>query len=175
VPVTLRALAGDQYDLSPSSTDVRGTLCATMPALLLLVPLIMEAFMGVVAVGGAAVEGGSQEPALIASIRCAVTDPVTYEVRECEPAAPQAIPTVKLGLLLTSDTPPVIFVVARGTPAAVAKLEEGDAVLSMDGQPVRSHADMVAILGTKRPGDVLRVEVERRGQRLTLEPTLGAP
>ena len=48
-------------------------------------------------------------------------------------------------------------------------------VLSMDGQPVRSHAHMASILGTKRPGDVLRVEVERRGQRLTLEPTLGAP
>ena len=148
-----------------------------MPALLLLVPILLEAFIGFVAIGGAAFEGGSEQPvALVAPQECATTDPVTYEVRECASVPPASIPTtVKLGILLTSATPPAIFAVAPETPAAVAGLQEGDTVLTMDGEPVRLHRDMVAILGSKRPGDTLRVEVERHGQRLTLEPTLAAP
>jgi putative serine protease PepD len=63
--------------------------------------------------------------------------------------------------------------VTEGTPAAKAGLEAGDLVKSANGEPVRSAAELSGAVASHRPGDELRLEVERSGELRTLTVTLG--
>lgn len=65
----------------------------------------------------------------------------------------------------------LVLRVAPETPAARAGLQAGDVVLSADGEPVRSVAELRARLlrAPRREGGPLRVEILRRGARHTLE------
>ncbi|TXT32907.1 MAG: htrA [Planctomycetota bacterium] len=47
------------------------------------------------------------------------------------------------------------------TPAARAKLEAGDVVIGFDDKPVTSFQDLVKLIGTKQPGDVIKLDVLR--------------
>ena len=65
--------------------------------------------------------------------------------------------------LVTVDTllmegVPVLRVVP-GSPAAQAGLQAGDAVLAVDGQPVKRTADLLAAVSAKKPGDRLGLQV----------------
>lgn len=51
--------------------------------------------------------------------------------------------------------------VPDGTPAARAKLEAGDVVIGFDDKPVTSFQDLVKLIGTKQPGDVIKLDVLR--------------
>ena len=78
-----------------------------------------------------------------------------------------------LGERLGAPSPPVIVgSVSEGSGAAAAGVLEGDLVLSIDGTPVESFAD-VGPLVVARAGDTVAVEVERNGEPLTLNATLG--
>jgi S1-C subfamily serine protease len=63
-------------------------------------------------------------------------------------------------------------VVANG-PAAKAGVREGDTIVEINDQPVRDHDDVSAVVNSARPGDEVRVVVERGGERRTLTVTLG--
>jgi S1-C subfamily serine protease len=63
-------------------------------------------------------------------------------------------------------------VVANG-PAAKAGLREGDTIVQINDQPVRDPDDVSAVVNARRPGDEVRVIVERGGERRTLTVTLG--
>jgi S1-C subfamily serine protease len=63
-------------------------------------------------------------------------------------------------------------VVADG-PASKAGLREGDTIVEINGQPVRDSDDVSAVVNSRRPGDEVRVVVERSGERRTLTVTLG--
>ena len=83
---------------------------------------------------------------------------------------------VKLGLYVDPATsPPVVMVVASRTPAGEAGVRPGDVVLKIDGTSIRSEDDIATVLATKRPGDVVRIDVQRGRQQLTLEATLVVP
>ena len=43
----------------------------------------------------------------------------------------------------------------------------------MEGRPVRDADDVSALVNARRPGDEVRVVVERDGERRTLRVTLG--
>ena len=62
--------------------------------------------------------------------------------------------------------------VANG-PAAKAGLREGDTIVVIADQPVREPDDVSAVINARRPGDEVRVVVERGGERRTLTVTLG--
>ena len=80
---------------------------------------------------------------------------------------------VKLGLFVDSaTTPPVVVVVASNTPAGAAGIRAGDVVLAIDGTAIRSEEDIAAVLATKRPGDVVRIDLQRQQQRISVEATL---
>jgi serine protease Do len=49
------------------------------------------------------------------------------------------------------------------SPAKRAGLEPGDVVIAIDGQPVNYVAQLQQIVGFKRPGDMVKVEVARKG------------
>jgi membrane-associated protease RseP (regulator of RpoE activity) len=57
------------------------------------------------------------------------------------------------------------------SPARAAGVQEGDKVLAVNGKPVRDWAAFTRVLRGSGPGPVT-LEIERNGQRLTLQPTL---
>ncbi len=59
--------------------------------------------------------------------------------------------------------------VPNGTPAALAGLQPGDVIVRVQGEPVRSIADLRT--GLSEPGDTLRLQVIRKGH--TVQAMLG--
>ena len=58
-------------------------------------------------------------------------------------------------------------------PAFRAGLREGDTIVQINDQPVRDPDDVSSVVNSRRPGDEVRVVVERDGERRTLTVTLG--
>jgi S1-C subfamily serine protease len=58
-------------------------------------------------------------------------------------------------------------------PAAKGGLRQGDVIVEINGQPVQDPDDVSAVVNSRRPGDEVRVVVERGGERRTLTVTLG--
>jgi hypothetical protein len=67
----------------------------------------------------------------------------------------------------------VIVAVVPGGPAAEAGLAEGDRVLSWDGEHLRSQDDLGAFLAARRAGDSVALEIERGGEAIDIDLTLG--
>ncbi len=61
-----------------------------------------------------------------------------------------------------------------GSAADVAGIKEGDVFISVDGEMIRSSAQMVSTIHSHEPGDVLNIVVDRNGEQLTLNPKLDA-
>ena len=61
---------------------------------------------------------------------------------------------------------------SRG-PAARGGLREGDVILEIAGETVRESDDISSAVNSRRPGDEVRIVVERGGDRRTLTVTLG--
>lgn len=62
--------------------------------------------------------------------------------------------------------------VIEGTAAAEAGIEVGDILLSVDGEPLTTIDQLVAMLRFYRVGDTVAVELERGGERQTITVTL---
>lgn len=58
-------------------------------------------------------------------------------------------------------------------PAAGAGIEPGDVIVSVDGRPVRTVEDLLAILNGRRPGQAVTVGIVRDGKRRQIDVTLG--
>ncbi|GBD42708.1 Metalloprotease MmpA [bacterium HR40] len=67
-------------------------------------------------------------------------------------------------------TPPVVGDVMADSPAAAAGLRPGDRILAVDGAPIESFEQLQQLV-RDRPGEPLRLTVERRGERLQLTVT----
>lgn len=65
----------------------------------------------------------------------------------------------------------VIYGVVAGGPAAKAGMQEGDIVLTIDGSKIASPDDLIKVLGTKKVGVGIEVEVFRQGKTIKLEVT----
>ncbi|HKG03827.1 MAG TPA: trypsin-like peptidase domain-containing protein [Conexibacter sp.] len=63
--------------------------------------------------------------------------------------------------------------VASDTPAEQAGLQEGDTIVALDGAPVDDANALAAAIGGHKPGDEVRVTVERDGARQTVTVELG--
>jgi putative serine protease PepD len=63
--------------------------------------------------------------------------------------------------------------VTDSTPAAKAGVKAGDLVTSVNGEPVRSAAELSGAVASHRPGDELRLELTRNGKAQTVTVTLG--
>jgi putative serine protease PepD len=63
--------------------------------------------------------------------------------------------------------------VRPGTPAAKAGLKAGDIVVKIDGTSVRSSDKLRSLIDAKRPGDKVELTVQRGGETVTLDVTLG--
>lgn len=59
--------------------------------------------------------------------------------------------------------------VPAGTPADRAKLMAGDVVIGFDDKPIASFQDLVKLIGTKQPGDVIKLEVLRGADEIEMD------
>ncbi len=59
-------------------------------------------------------------------------------------------------------------------PAAKAGLQGGDLIVRIDDMEIRNIYDFMHVLNTRKPGDQVRIVVEREKERLTLEAVLGS-
>ena len=64
--------------------------------------------------------------------------------------------------------------VVPGSPAANAGLQAGDVVTAVDGNAVQSADDLASALRAHKPGDSVRLQVERQGSQATVRVTLAA-
>lgn len=67
----------------------------------------------------------------------------------------------------------VVGEVEADGPAGEAGLQEGDVILELDGNEVRNWTEFRMNIGTRKPGDVVELEVFRDGSSETLEVELG--
>jgi putative serine protease PepD len=67
----------------------------------------------------------------------------------------------------------LVTLVVPGGPSADAGLRAGDLITSIDGRPATDTTQLVAIALSKRPGDTVRIDYERNGQKSTATVTLG--
>ena len=63
--------------------------------------------------------------------------------------------------------------VPEDSPAAKAGLKAGDIIVGMSGEPIRTPRDLYTWMDERKPGDVAKVEILRRGKKQTIEVTLG--
>jgi serine protease Do len=66
-----------------------------------------------------------------------------------------------------------ILELTKGGPAAKAGFEEGDVITAIDGMKVKVRTDLQGYLMKKKPGDEVKVEVEREGEKETITLKLG--
>ena len=87
-------------------------------------------------------------------------------------------PAGRIGALLDEDRGSIeITSCASGSSCEKAELKAGDQILSVEGQPVASMADLRGVLWDRSPGDRIQVEIRRKrwlsgARRLTLEVAL---
>lgn len=67
----------------------------------------------------------------------------------------------------------LITQVEPGLPGDKAGLMVGDAIVAIDGRAMKDVSDVIRTIGTKRPGDTIRVKVVRADERMTRSITLG--
>lgn len=82
-----------------------------------------------------------------------------------------AVMAARLGLSLPGGG--IVNVSAEGSPAHKAGLRRGDVILSCDGGPVETNADLFYKTYAKRPGDEVELVYLRRGARRTVKVKLG--
>jgi serine protease Do len=73
-------------------------------------------------------------------------------------------PTMAAGLGLVRTAGVILADVAPGGPAAIAGLEAGDVVLTLDGKPMENARQFEVNVYRRRVGDVVAIEYERAGQ-----------
>jgi len=62
--------------------------------------------------------------------------------------------------------------VTKNSPAKNAGLKEDDVFVSIDGTPIKEHADLIGVLGDKKVGDVLEVTYRRDDKEAKTKITL---
>ena len=63
--------------------------------------------------------------------------------------------------------------VVEDSPAEKAGMKAMDVVLSFDGAPTPTFQDLIAAVGKKKPGDRVKLEIERNGEKQELELVVG--
>lgn len=57
----------------------------------------------------------------------------------------------------------LILSVTPGTPAATARLQAGDRILTVDGKSVAGHEDVMRLVSSKKPGSNIHFDIDRQG------------
>lgn len=63
--------------------------------------------------------------------------------------------------------------VIKGDPADKAGIKAGDVILSIDGKEIENHKELINIVGSKSPGETVKLKVLRDGKILNISVKLG--
>ncbi len=77
-------------------------------------------------------------------------------------------------LNLTTDEGALVRTVDPGTPAAEAGIAPGDIITKVSGRATNGADDVRSAVRSKRPGDKIKVELDRKGTPVTVTATLGS-
>jgi predicted metalloprotease with PDZ domain len=86
-----------------------------------------------------------------------------------EPTIPDA---PFLGVAFDSTADQIVIQVMRRSPAAIAGLRDGDIITAVNGEAI-TPATITEVIGTFAPNDVITVTIEREGESMDVEVTLG--
>ncbi len=75
---------------------------------------------------------------------------------------------------LSVDSGAYVTGVSSNSGAATAGLQSGDIITKFEGNKVESASDLMLDVRSKNPGDTVTVEVNRDGQTMTMQVTLGS-
>jgi serine protease Do len=67
----------------------------------------------------------------------------------------------------------LVAMVEKGGPAEKAGIGPGDVILSFDGNPVESSADLARLVANTKPGSTVNIEIWRKGKPQTVQVTVG--
>jgi len=87
-------------------------------------------------------------------------------IQDLNPDLAQAMGLKEREGVLVSD-------VTAGSPAARAGVQRGDLVLAVNGARVETSAQLRLLVASQRPGTQVRLELSRRGRRVSMTATLG--
>jgi uncharacterized iron-regulated protein len=83
---------------------------------------------------------------------------------------------VRLGIMMRTDGAAVLVEkVLPGSPAEQAGMKAGDALVSLDDLPVQEQGDVILVIGSKKPGETVKVTLRRDGAEMTFSPVLTLP
>ncbi len=84
-----------------------------------------------------------------------------------------------LGLVTTNPdsmfAKPEIGTVREGSPAQEAGVKAGDVIVAVDGRKVSRQAEVLQALGRQYAGDTIELQLDRKGETVTLKVTLEKP
>lgn len=109
--------------------------------------------------------------------------PLTSKLEQSSTSRPQPAPAQGSGRRVSFGTVPDfafsgpgvrVTSVIPGSPAALAGVQGGDRLVAIDGAEVKDLAGYSALLRKYAPGNEIVVELERDGQRKTVQATLRA-
>jgi membrane-associated protease RseP (regulator of RpoE activity) len=81
-------------------------------------------------------------------------------------------PALASHLGLEAGTGVLVGSVWKDSPAAKAAIEKNDVLVSVDGHALEGAQGILRLLGEKRPGETVKLEVIHKGQRRTVEAVL---
>ncbi len=97
------------------------------------------------------------------------------DATETPSAETPATATAWLGVAIAdNDGQVVITRVQSGSPADTADLQVGDVVVSFNGEAVSAAADLSDMVKAAAPGDAATLEIERNGEPMSIDATLGS-
>ncbi len=68
----------------------------------------------------------------------------------------------------------LILSVTAGTPAAKARLQPGDRILTIDGKSVAGHEDVMRIVSFGKPGSNMHFDIDRHGLQGSIWAVIGS-
>jgi PDZ domain len=74
---------------------------------------------------------------------------------------------------MKGETPCRVTDVPEGTAASAADIRGDDIVLSLDGRPIQSFDELYTLIGEKKGGDHVKLEIRRDDQVMVKDVTLG--
>jgi S1-C subfamily serine protease len=81
-------------------------------------------------------------------------------------------PALAESLGLSSSNGVLIAGVQRGGPAAQAGIQPGDVITGLDDSPASNTIEIMNAIAKHRPGDTVRLHVDRLGSRMVLDVTV---
>jgi serine protease Do len=94
----------------------------------------------------------------------------TWGTLQMNPLANPETPMLGIGMGMRRGTNGVlVFKVEPNSPAAAAGVRVGDLIRSVDGDRVREGSELQQVLVKRRVGDMVKLGIERGGERLEIE------